>query len=498
MQTRFFHLRRVACAVLFLAGLAWSRPASADTFILGWSPNPEPEVTGYLVFIGTEPGAYSMTVDVGSATTYSFSADIPGQTYYFALRAYAGAELSPLSEEISGTTNSAPTLEQPPNRTGAAGTPSTLQLQGADVDGNPLSYSAVGLPAGLLLTQSTGLISGVPTAVGVHDVTVTVSDGMLWVSRSFTWTVQPTTWQNSAPSLLNPGAQASMAGLGMALQLVASDPDGQTLRFTATGLPSGIELAPATGRISGTTSATGVYDVVASVTDGELTTSQSFTVTVTAMSSSAASAIANAKRPRSSSTTSSTSASDATQSVRPSGASEPVTYTGATARVRTTATSNGVAPVGGTGGNTTGIRSVLPTGQGPTTVGSLQQGATTDGGTSLAATGEQAASTAIPRSTGLDGATVGTGEVPTVRIQTPLDGAVFGSTAVTIFTATADDAEEGDISARIVWTSSIDGRLGTGAMIQRALTGGTHVVTASVSDDSGNSRNIRIVVIIAR
>jgi hypothetical protein len=64
-----------------------------------------------------------------------------------------------------------------------------MQLSGADPDGDVLTYGANGLPPGLSIAVSTGLIAGTPTNVGVYPVTVTVSDGMQTATRTFTWTV---------------------------------------------------------------------------------------------------------------------------------------------------------------------------------------------------------------------------------------------------------------------------------------------------------------------
>ena len=54
-----------------------------------------------------------------------------------------------------------------------------------------MTYPAANLPAGLALNASTGLISGTLTAgsVGLHTVTVTVSDGALSASQTFVWSV---------------------------------------------------------------------------------------------------------------------------------------------------------------------------------------------------------------------------------------------------------------------------------------------------------------------
>ena len=69
------------------------------------------------------------------------------------------------------------TVTNPGARSGTVGTAASLQIQAADsASGQTLSYSATGLPAGLAINASTGLISGTPTASGSNTVTVTVRD----------------------------------------------------------------------------------------------------------------------------------------------------------------------------------------------------------------------------------------------------------------------------------------------------------------------------------
>ncbi len=63
-------------------------------------------------------------------------------------------------------------------------------MSASDADGNPLSYTAVGLPPGLKIDFSSGVISGIlsPSAPDANHVIVTVSDGDLSDQKSFDWT----------------------------------------------------------------------------------------------------------------------------------------------------------------------------------------------------------------------------------------------------------------------------------------------------------------------
>src|SRR5690606_39502902 len=65
------------------------------------------------------------------------------------------------------------------------------------------------------------------------------------------------------------------------------------------------------------------------------------------------------------------------------------------------------------------------------------------------------------------------------------------------FTASASDAQDGDLDADIEWSSSRDGPLGTGASITSTqLSVGTHAVTASVVDSGGLERTAEVSITI--
>src|SRR6185436_12983390 len=141
-----------------------------------------------------------------------------------------------------------PVLTQPANQTSVAGAADSFQLVASDPDGNPLTYSATGLPPTLSVNASTGMIGGTPTTAGTFTVTATVSDGALTNSKTFTWTVSAA---NRAPVLAQPANQASAVNTSVALTLNGSDPDGNPLTYSATGLPPTLSINSGTGAITG-------------------------------------------------------------------------------------------------------------------------------------------------------------------------------------------------------------------------------------------------------
>jgi Subtilase family/Putative Ig domain len=111
-----------------------------------------------------------------------------------------------------GGTNHDPTITNPGAQTSAAGTPVNKQISASDADGDALSYTATGLPAGLSIGSSNGLVSGTPAGpAGTSNVTVTVSDGRGGsASTTFTWTI--TTVTPPQQLLANPDFEAGTTG----------------------------------------------------------------------------------------------------------------------------------------------------------------------------------------------------------------------------------------------------------------------------------------------
>jgi hypothetical protein len=95
-----------AAAVLalfaFAATVAAGQRAPGAPITIAWDPNPDPIVVGYFVYVGTEPGVYSETHDVGNATAFAYTGAVEGQHYYFSVASYTeGGLAGARSEEVT-------------------------------------------------------------------------------------------------------------------------------------------------------------------------------------------------------------------------------------------------------------------------------------------------------------------------------------------------------------------------------------------------------------
>ncbi|WP_086930688.1 thrombospondin type 3 repeat-containing protein [Agarilytica rhodophyticola] len=88
-------------------------------------------------------------------------------------------------------------------------------------------------------------------------------------------------------------------------------------------------------------------------------------------------------------------------------------------------------------------------------------------------------------------------DTPLITLSSPADGASFDAGTSVNLTATASDTEDGDLSGGIMWSSDIDGALGTASSLALAnLSQGTHVITASVTDSASATASASVTITI--
>jgi alpha-tubulin suppressor-like RCC1 family protein len=97
-------------------------------------------------------------------------------------------------------------VTNPGDQTGTVDTPVSVQIQASDSDGGSLTYSATGLPVGVTINPSTGLISGTPTIPSSTAVTVQATDvSGPAKSTTFAFTIGPASGHGGTSASISAG-----------------------------------------------------------------------------------------------------------------------------------------------------------------------------------------------------------------------------------------------------------------------------------------------------
>ena len=156
-----------------------------------------------------------------------------------------------------------------------------------DLDGDPLTITATGVPTWLTFTDfhdGTASLTGNATSAdaGTSNIVLTVSDPQSHTDQSFTLT---TKLPNHAPAFGSSGPVSGTVDQAYIYHIATSDADGDARTITAVSKPGWLTLTDnhdGTATLSGTPTQTGSSAVVLRVSDGTTHTDQSWSIGVVA------------------------------------------------------------------------------------------------------------------------------------------------------------------------------------------------------------------------
>lgn len=231
----------------------------------------------YTIAASGAPSSYAATgLPAGLSAVSNIITGSPTQagSYNVALSATndSGTGTATLQLEIAPALVSAPVITSNSSASGQVGVSFTYNISAT---GSPSSYGAAGLPNGLGVNATSGLVSGTPTQAGISAVSLSATNQGGSGTRSLTLSIS----QASAalPEITSQTAAQGASGSQFLYRIEATN--SPTI-YGAEGLPAGLSLNATTGVITGTLPSPRVYSITLTASNAQGTASKTLALTV--------------------------------------------------------------------------------------------------------------------------------------------------------------------------------------------------------------------------
>ncbi|MCX6973028.1 MAG: putative Ig domain-containing protein [Verrucomicrobia bacterium] len=185
----------------------------------------------------------------------------------------SGTGTATLRLEVAPAFDIAPVITSNSSASGQVGVPFNYNITAS---GTVVSYGAAGLPNGLGVNATSGLVSGTPTQAGISAVSLSATNQGGTGTRSLTLSISQAS--TALPEITSQTAAQGASGSQFLYRIEATN---SPTSYGAEGLPSGLSLNATTGVITGTLPSPRVYSIMLTATNAQGTASKTLALTVT-------------------------------------------------------------------------------------------------------------------------------------------------------------------------------------------------------------------------